>query len=141
MSQKARVRNQEVDHQNEEDGRPPSRDFVIAELEVWILPVGFDRLIAQKQEHPDGRANCGAVEVEDELLEDGVDAAGDQPERTGEEEKGGQGAVFGFEAFEERDESDDVEEKVNDGLVDEGIGVQSVYYMRHVSGLLRSTSP
>ena len=67
--------------------------------------------------------------MEDEALEEGVEAAGKETEGTGEEDEGGDCAVFGLEAFEEGDKGEDVKEVVEDVAVYEGVGVEAVYWV------------
>lgn len=56
-------------------------------------------------------------------FEECVEETWEEAERSCEEEEGGEGACFGFEAFEEGSQSDDVEGVVEEVGVEEGIGV------------------
>ena len=67
---------------------------------VRVCLVGLDRFARKQQEHPHARAYCRAVQVEDEALENRVEAAGQETEGAGEEQHGHDRAVFGFEALE-----------------------------------------
>lgn len=61
MSKQARMRYQEVYNQNEEDGCCPSRDLVVAKLEVGVLSVGLYGFVAEEEEDPDTGADCCSV--------------------------------------------------------------------------------
>ena len=85
--------------------------------------VCLHRFVGEEQKDPDACADGRAVEVENESLEDGVETAWEKAEGAGEEEEGHDCAMFGFEALEEREEGEGVEEVVEDAAVEEGIGV------------------
>ena len=55
------MRYQEVYDQNEEDGCCPSRDLVVAKLEVGVLSVGLYGFVAEEEEDPDTGADCCSV--------------------------------------------------------------------------------
>ena len=61
--------------------------------------------------------------MEDEAFEEGVEAAWEQAEGAGEEDEGYHCAVFGFEALEEGDQGEGVQEEVEEVAVEEGVGV------------------
>lgn len=65
--------------------------------------------------------------MEEEAFEKRVDEAWNESERSRKEDEGGDCAMFGFEAFEERNQGEEVEEEVEEGFVDEREGVESVY--------------
>lgn len=117
------MRDQEVDDEYNREWCGPGRDLPVQDLEVGVDFVGFDRFVAEEEEDPDAGADGCAVEVEDVALEEGVQAAGQEAEGPGEEEEGDDGAVLGFEALEEWDEGEGVEEVVQDVFVEEGVGV------------------
>jgi hypothetical protein len=95
--------------------------------EVWIGPGELEGFVGEQQEDPDARADASAVEVENVVLEQRVQAAGQQAEGAGEEDGGDDGAVLELEAFQQRDEGDGVEGVVEEGPVEEGVGVETVY--------------
>lgn len=106
-----------MDHEHDEQWCRPGGYRVPADREVGVLSVGLDRLNGEEQEDPDAGADGGGVGVEDVAFEKRVEAAGEEAEGSGEKEKGYEGAVFGFEAFEEGCQGDGVENKVEDVLM------------------------
>lgn len=102
MAEETRVRDEEVDDEDEEDGGDPGRELKSLDVEGGRGFVGLDRFGAEEEEDPDAGADGGAVEVEDEAFEERVEAAWQEAEGACEEQEGHDGAVFGFEAFEER---------------------------------------
>ena len=117
---------QETDYEDENERRCPRRYPEIEDGEVGVDFVCFHRFVGEEEEDPDACADGGAVKTEDEAFEEGVEAAREQSEGSGEEEEGHNGAVLGFEALEERDEGESVEEVVEDVAVEERVGVEAV---------------
>ena len=123
MSQKAGMRHQKRYHDNEDKRRRPRRYPQVADLEVRVDAVLFYGLVGEEQEDPDAGADGRAVGVEDEDFEESVDGAWEPAEGAGEEDGGHYCAVLGFEAFDEGQEGEGVEEQVEDVAVQEGVGV------------------
>ena len=61
--------------------------------------------------------------MEDEAFEEGVEAAWQEAEGAREEDEGYDCAVFGFEALEEGDQGEGVQEEVEEVAVEEWVGV------------------
>lgn len=71
------MRNQEVDDQDQEQRRRPGRDLdILAELEVRVYSILLHRFVAEEKENPDTASHCCAIQMEDEALEEGVEATG-----------------------------------------------------------------
>lgn len=70
------MRDEEVDDEDEEDGDDPGGELKSLDVEGGDGFVGLDGFGAEEEEDPDAGADGGAVEVEDEAFEEGVDAAG-----------------------------------------------------------------
>lgn len=100
--------NQEMNDQHQEEWAGPGRNMNIPDDEIGVLPVCLDCLDSEEKKYPDARPDGGAVEFEDETLEERVDATRQQAEGSGEEERGDDGSVFDFEALEKRNEGDGV---------------------------------
>jgi hypothetical protein len=58
----------------------------------------------------------------------GVEQAWQQREGTGEQRGRDEGAVLGLEAFEQRGQGQQVEDEVDRGEVEEGVGGEAVYW-------------
>lgn len=126
VAQKARVGNNEVDDEDDEKRRCPGRNGVVADFEVWVLAVGLDRFDAQEQEHPDACADNRGVAAEDEALKDGVDASRKQAKWSSKEKECHNCAIFHLEALKQRCQGNAVEQEVEDILVQQRVGVQTV---------------
>lgn len=122
------MRDQKTDDEDEDEGCRPGGYSVVEDGEVRVYAVLFHSFVCEEEEDPDARPDCGAVEAEDVALQERVEAAWEEPEGSGEEDDSHDGAIFGFEAFEERDEGECVKEEVEDVAVEEGVGVESIYY-------------
>lgn len=120
------MRDQDRRHADERQRADPRRDLDVAEREVRVRAPLLDALVAEQQEDPDAGAQGGAVEVEDVALEQRVEATGESAEGAGEEDEGYERAVRGFEAVEEGEQGQGVEEEVREGGVQEGVGVEAV---------------
>jgi hypothetical protein len=126
VAQEARVGDEEVDDEDDEERCCPCRDRVVADLECRVLAVGLDRFDAEEQEDPDARANDRGVAAQDEALDQGVDASREQAEGPGEQEKRDNGAVLHLEALEEWCHGDHVEDEVEDILMQERVCIEAV---------------
>jgi hypothetical protein len=123
VSKKAGMWHQERNHHDKNERCRPGRYPHVPDLEVRVDAVLFDCLVGEEEEDPDAGADGGAVGVEDEDFEEGVEGAWQPAEGAGEEDGGYYCAVFGFEAFEEGQECEGVEEEVEDVAVQEGVCV------------------
>lgn len=123
VAQKTRVRNQEVNDEDDKQWCRPSRYGNAADFERWVLAVGLDCFDAEQQEDPDACANHGGVVAKDESFNESVDASRKQAEGSGEEEEGYDGAILGLKAFEQRKKGYRIEEEVEDILMQERVGV------------------
>lgn len=117
---------QEMYHKCDAHRRSPGRYRVSADREIRVLSVCLDRLHREEQENKDACADSCRIAAEDEALEEGVEAAWEQAEGSGEQDEGYDRAILGFEALEERYESAGVQEEVKDRFMEEWEGVQSV---------------
>lgn len=132
VAQEARVRHEEVYHENQPKRCGPGRDLVIQDGEVRVDAIGLHRFVAEQEEYPHAGPDRGTVEVEHEALEEGVEAAWEEAEGAGEEEEGHDGSVLGFEAFEEWGEGEGVQHEMEEVPMEKGVGIEAVYW-RHVS--------
>lgn len=127
MSKQTRFPNQEVYNERKEQRRCPRGYGVSGYRQARVLTVCLDGFCRQEHEDPDAGADDRRVGSKDVKLEEGVDSAWKVAESACEEEETDYGAVLGFEALEERNQGDSVEEEVEEVLVDEREGVEAIH--------------
>jgi hypothetical protein len=75
VSKKAGMRHQKRNHHDEYERSRPGRYPYVPDLEVRVGAVLLDCLVGEEEEDPDAGADGGAVRVEDEHFEEGVEGA------------------------------------------------------------------
>ncbi|KAK6443001.1 hypothetical protein LTR95_000714 [Oleoguttula sp. CCFEE 5521] len=128
MPQQACLRYEKVYHKHDEQRRSPRRYRVARDRKVRVLP-----------KHPDARAHCSGIAAKDKDFEQRVETAWKVAESAREEESRDYRAMLRLEAFEKRDESDRVEEEVEEVLVKERKCVKAVDWIMSVHCLKRWT--
>ena len=108
MAQEARVWHEKADDKYEDEWCDPCRYSVIKYGEVRVCTPCLYGLAREQKEDPNARADCCAIQAEYVALKHNVSTAWQISERSGEQENGHYRAMFGFEAFEKRDERDGV---------------------------------
>lgn len=91
-----------------------------------MTPVQDDCFAGEEQVDPDGGALDRGVGAADDVDDEDVEDAGDCGEGAEEEGGGDEGAVLGFEAFEEGCQCEEAEEGREDAGVHDGEGVEAV---------------
>ena len=85
------------------------------------------RLIRKQREHQCAGPLHGGTAFEHEHFDSEVERGGEGYEGAGDEEEGFEGTDFALEAGEKGGEGEGVEEEVEDGGVDEGVGVEAMH--------------
>lgn len=126
VAQQARMRHEEIDHENQGKRGGPCWDLVFQDREIWVDAIRFHRFVTEQEKHPHASSDRSAIEAKHDPLEECVETARQKAEGAGEQEEGDDGSMFGFEAFQEWNEGDGVQQEVEKVSMEEGVSIKAV---------------
>lgn len=133
VAQQARMRHEEIDHENQGKRGGPCWDLVFQDREIWVDAIRFHRFVAEQEKHPHASSDRSAIEAKHDPLEECVETARQKAEGAGEQEEGDDGSMFGFEAFQEWNEGDGVQQEVEKVSMEEGVSIKAVHWRNIIS--------